>query len=194
MILVVGLLVFSVLAQSQPATPSPAEAKRKFAETIEKASAPTEAHKVLGALVGDFDQRILVSMGRGEPMKSHSVGKGQWIMGGRFVQFNSTSAPDEEVKGDRLVIFGYDPNVRKYTLWNIESMSLTATAASGDYDQASKTFTFDGEREEHSAKTPFRWTMKVQPDGSIAQEILMKFPNSSDYTPVVGVTYTRVNS
>ncbi len=191
---VFALAALAARAQQQPTSkPSQSEMKRQLAEMADRVARPTEAHKMLAPFVGRFDQITEVRMGPGEPLKSHSIGVGQWIMGGRFVKFESASAPDEELKGERMIVYGYDPQAKKYTLWNIETMSLTASTAVGDYDAAAKTFTFDGERDAPGGgKAPFRWVVKVQPDGVLAQQILMKPPGAADFVPVVSVTHTPI--
>ncbi len=153
-------------------------------------SAPTEEHKALAALVGSFDQRTQVNVGQTEPMKAHSVETGRWVVGGRYVEMHSTSAPDEELKGDRTAVYGYDPTLGKYTLWNIDSGSLAATVAVGDYDAATRTFTFDREKDNPTAgRVPFRWTLTIQESGAIAQSMKVR-PGGADYMEVVTVTYT----
>jgi hypothetical protein len=190
-VLVTSAVVASLFAQTPPAPgTSQTDMKRTMTAIIEKVSAPTENHKALAAFVGEFDQQSAVRMRFGETMKAHAVGTGRWIMGGRFVEVRSTSAPDEELKGERLLIYGYDPAARKYTLCNFESGSLTATTATGDYDAASKTFTFEGERDEPRAgKLAFRWVLKVRDGGVIDQQILVK-AGDKGFTEKVSVTHT----
>jgi hypothetical protein len=179
------------IAQPPASKLSQSEMKKQFAERVEKTSGPTDQHKLLAAFVGEFDQASEVRMGPGEPMKTHSIAKGKWIMGKRFVKVDCTSAPDEELKGDRLLIYGYDPQAKKFTLWNLESMSLTALTLTGDYDPEKKAFTFEGEREgPGGAKAPVRWVIQAQSGGTLGQEILMKMPGAEDFAPVVTIKYT----
>jgi len=176
---------------SQAPQRSQSEMKKQFAAMASQASAPTEQHKLLAMFVGAFDQVTEVRMGPGDPMRAHSTARGEWIMGGRFVKIDSQSAPDEELKGDRITVYGYDPQARKFTLWTIDSMSSTASIAEGDYDAKTKTFTFDGEREGPGpTKAKFRWTLKLEDGGAIAQEIAMKMPGSESFAPVVTVKHT----
>jgi hypothetical protein len=171
-----------------PAKSPQSEMKKQFADAA-RASAPTPEHKALAPFVGDFDQATEVRMGPGEPMKAHSIAKGEWVMDGRFVKIDSHSAPDEELKGDRITVYGYDPVLKKYTLWTIDSMSSTASIGEGTYDPHSKTFTFDGERAgPGNSRARFRWTLKIDDAGVIAQEIAMKM--GENYTPVVTVKHT----
>jgi hypothetical protein len=192
------ILLSSVRAGAQ-ATTQPtddaanAEMKRRFMDMVQRTSAPTEQHKMLAPLAGDFDVATEVHLGPGEPMRARGVGHGHWIMGGRFVQLDETAAPDEPLKGERMVIYGYDPAAQKYTMWQIESASLTASSATGDYDPASKTFTFEGNRGE-SNKPAFRWRVKIEDDGSITQTIEMKRPGAQEFAEFVKVRRTRRKS
>jgi hypothetical protein len=187
-----GVFVFVVLAQSQERkAPSQSELKKQFAEMAEKASAPTEEHKRLAALVGEFDQAVEVRMGPGEPLKSHVLATGEWSMGGRFVQITARSAPEEELKGERLTIYGYDTRANKYTMWTIESTATFAVEATGDFDAATKTFTFEGERYgQGPGKVPFEWVLRLQDGGAFTQEILMKPAQGEKAVPVVVVKNT----
>ena len=168
--------------------------KQQLAAMAEAASAPTDAHRALAMLVGRFDEITEVRMGPGEPMRAHSVCTAQWVMGGRFVRLESSAAPDEELKGDRLVVYGYDPAAKKYTLWNVESGSLTAVTALGDYDSTSKTLTFVGERDQSGVgKVPMRWVLRAEAGGVIAQTIALKFPGAPDFVQVVSVRRTPLH-
>ena len=193
-ILLVGVGVIAacalvMLAQSQEGKPLPErDAKRHFADAAEKASAPTAEHKRLAVLVGEFDQAVEVRMGSAEPLRSHVLATGAWIMGGRFVQITARSAPDEELKGERLIIYGYDTRADKYTLWTVETGATFAVSATGDYDAATKTFTFDGERyAQGTSKVPFRWVLRLKDGGAYMQEILMKSPQADGFVPVIVV-------
>jgi hypothetical protein len=157
---------------------------------MERSSAPTEQHKALGVFVGEFSQTSEVRLGPGEPIKARAVGVGRWTMGGRLVEVRSESAPEETLKGERLVIYGYDPMAKKYMLTNFDSLSYTATTALGDYDPASKTFTFEGSKDQPGGnKMPFRWVLKVQPDGAILQQVLVQV-QGKEFLEVVTVKHT----
>src|SRR5262245_35148640 len=106
------LLVAGAAMAQKPATP---------------AAPASEAHKALAAFVGQFDQHTEVRMGPGEPQKFHSTATGAWILGGQFVQVVSKSAPDEKQPGERVLIYGYDPQTKKYTLANYETGAPVGT-------------------------------------------------------------------
>lgn len=188
----VGAFVLVVLAQSQDGrSPTQSEMKKQFAETAEKTSAPTEEHKRLAVLVGEFEQQAEVRMGPGEPLRTHVLATGEWTMGGRFVQISAKTAPDEELKGERLTVYGYDTRAGKYTMWTIDSSNTFAVSASGDYDAATRTFTLEGERyAQGTSKIPFRWVVRLQEGGAFVQEILVKPPQAQEFIPAVAVRNT----
>lgn len=188
MIVLISLAAFAQQQQSPPAAkPTEADAKKQFAAMVEKNSAPTEAHKALAAFVGEFDERSEVLMGP-TPIHAHGSSKGQWIMDGRFVRVEGKSAPDEELKGERLIVYGYDPGLKKYTVWQVETGSLVAITGTGDYDAATKTFTFEGELPN---KMPFHWIFKVEEGGSMAVTVELKRPGQTDFAPEVRVKRTK---
>ena len=41
------------------------------------------------------------------------------------------SAPDEELKGERMNVYGYDPAAKKFTLWGIETFGLDLVLRDG---------------------------------------------------------------
>ena len=188
---VLGTVVLAVFAQSQERhAPTQSEMKQQFAELAKKMAAPTEQHKRLAAFVGDFDQAVEVRMGPGEPMKSRCVSTGTTLMGGCYVKIESRSAPDEELKGERLTIYGYDTQINKFTMWTIDSGNTYASSATGDYDPDTKTFTLEGEQYGRGAsKVPFRWVVRLQDGGGFTQEIQMK-PPQGELVPVVVVKNT----
>jgi len=190
-LIVAGGLALSTVARSQQVADNPqGEMKRRFGAAIEKAGAPTEQHKVLEVFVGEFDQNSEIRIGPGEPVRAHAIAKGRRIMGGRFVQIDIVPAPDEELKGERTLIYGYDPAARVYTLYNLETGSLVATTATGTYDAASKKFTFDGEQSVGMGKAQVRWTLRLLGDEAIEQKITVKNARAADYDEVVTVRYT----
>jgi hypothetical protein len=109
---------------------------------MEEAGKPGAAHKVLDAHVGKWDYTIKFSMTPGAPMtETKGTTESAWILDGRFVQ--------EKVKGEfmgqpfhGISTVGYD-NVKKKYVWTwTDNMSTGFAIAEGDYDAATKTFTY----------------------------------------------------
>ena len=166
--------------------PSRGEPSRKESG---RGAEPTDRHKALAAFVGQFDQESVIRMGPGGPVKARSVAKGRRILGGRFVEVDSVSAPGEKLQGERKLIYGYDPAANVYTLYNIETSDLVATTATGTYDDRTRTFSFDGEKSIGAARMPFRWVLRLLDGGVIEQKILVQ-ANEDKLVEVVTVVHT----
>lgn len=166
--------------------------KKSFNAATQKVKLPDEVHEALSAFVGKFDiaSEVQLAPPPAEPLKAKGVSTNKWIMGGLFVEASSTAAADEELKGDRLIVYGYDSGSKKYTMWQVESGSLTAATAVGDYDAATKTFTFDGEKDMGPVKkAPVTWVIHVEADGALKQVIKVKSA-SGPAREFVKVTFT----
>lgn len=176
-----------------PKTPSQSDMKAMFNANTARARLPAETHEALSALVGEFSTQSEVHLAPApaEPMRAHATTVGRWIMGELFVQVNGAADADEELKGERQTIYGYDPGAKTYTMWQVESGNLTATTATGYYDAATRTFTFEGERElGPRGKAAILWVIGVQPDGSLKQSIKLKQGDGAP-SEFVAVTHTR---
>ena len=168
-----------------------------YAQTANKPSAaqiqtaPGEQHKVLAAFVGDFDLVAKIQVGpKAPPLTAHAVSHGEWIMGNRFVEVKSAATADEPLKGERLLIYGYDPAISKYTLLNLDSGSLVSTLATGNFDPTTQIFTFNGEKSSSSGNPiRFEWLLKIKPEGVIEQTILVG-GSSGKLTEAVSVIHT----
>ena len=165
---------------------SQSEVKKSFNAATKAVKHPKEVHDALASFVGNFDTATEVSLGSsGEPLKTHDVATSKWIMGGLFVQFNSSAAADEDLKSDRMIVYGYDTGAKKYTIWQIESGSATASSATGDFDAATKTFTFEG----MAGATPVESVIHVEANGTLKKEIKKK-GKSGEMRVVAKVTHT----
>lgn len=79
-------------------------------EAWTKAATPGERHKIMDALVGEFDADATFYMGP-DAMQSKGVAKSEWILGGRFVHMRySGDACGQAFEG--VGYFGFD-NVRQ---------------------------------------------------------------------------------
>jgi hypothetical protein len=107
-------------------------------------STPNENHKVLGALVGDWDYTIKWWMSpEAKPEVSKGTSEVEWIMGGRFIQ--------HEVEGtsmgqpfEGMGVMGYDNEKRQYQSVWIDNMGTGVMRGSGSYDSTTKTLTDEG--------------------------------------------------
>jgi hypothetical protein len=186
--------VYAAFSQSKDDAKAQSQMKKQFTARMEQVGPVTEQQKLLLAFAGKFDLRTEVQMGPGQVMKAHGLAEGKAILGGRFVKFESTAAPDEELKGERINVYGYDTAAGKFTLWGVESMNNYSYSALGDYDSTTRTFKFEGEQHQADGSAiPFRWLLQVQESGALTQKISMKFPGAPDYAPLVNVSFTPLN-
>lgn len=186
-----GLALFGLGPEAGTGRP---EVKKMFNDMIDRTKLPAEAHEALGLLVGDFAtvSEVHVDPPPAEPMVARAHTTGKWILNGLFVEVNAAADADEAMKGERMLVYGYDPIAKKYTLWQIESGNMTATEARGDYDSAAKTLTFEGERDMgQRGKLALRWTIRAEPDGSLDQKITVRAPGAEQFTEFVHVTHRR---
>jgi len=192
MIAAVGALGWVQPKQKPAGGSAQSDMKKSFNAATKQVKLPQEARDALAAFAGSFDtaSEVQLAPAPAEPLKARGATTAKWIMGGLFVQANSTAAPDEELKGDRLIIYGYDIGSKKYTMWQIESGSTTAATATGDYDAATRTFTFDGEKDMGPVKkAPVSWVIHVEGDGTLKQVIKVKSANGQA-REFVRVTHT----
>ncbi|MGH7242623.1 MAG: DUF1579 family protein [Phycisphaerales bacterium] len=187
-----GGVLFAATAR-EPAPENPQhEMKQMFNAAVARAKLPPEVKAALGSFVGEFATVSEVHVSPTDPMVAHATSSGKWIMGDLFVQINASSDADEELKGERMIVYGYDPAAKKYTMWQIETGNLVATTATGTFDGATKTFTFNGERELGPRGTAaVQWIIAVQPDGSLKQSLKLKPKDQAEFTEFVTVVHTK---
>lgn len=186
-----SMLGVGALFAAQPAAGDGMESAIKK-QIMAMSRGATAEHKMLDVLVGKFDEVTTIYAGPA-PVTVRSASEAKWIMDGRYVQLDSKSAEGEELKGTRMIVYGYDPLAAKYTMFSIDTMGVTAAAATGTYDAASKTFTFEGTREMPGmGPVPYHMTLKVDEAGTITQSITMQLPEQTEVKEMVKTVRTRV--
>jgi hypothetical protein len=168
-----------------------AEDDKAMMEAMMRAATPGEPHRLLGEFAGRWNTSMKAWMAPGQPpIESSGVSEVTSILDGRFVQ--------ENFKGDfmgmqftGLGLSGYDNVTKKYQSTWVDNMSTCVIVMKGDYDPASKTFTFFGEYTDPTGKVS---TMKI------VQRIIDKDKHVSEFydkTPdgqlvkSMELTYTR---
>ncbi|MBX3356825.1 MAG: DUF1579 domain-containing protein [Phycisphaeraceae bacterium] len=116
---------------------------------IMKAMTPGEHHKVLEQMLGVWEGNVTMWMAPGaEPMKTHGTAKREMILDGRYLMEHVSAppmGPDEQpFKG--LGIVGYNGLENKYESVWMENVVTWMATATGTYDAAKKTLTFEGDR------------------------------------------------
>lgn len=169
--LAVAGALFAYSARSED-KPGAVETKAKEAvlsaeEMMKKAEAagrPGPAHKVLDALVGDWDIDGRCWMAPdGPPTETKGSAKVRWVLSGRFVQ--------EDFKGEfmgkpfhGLGLTGYDNMKKKYVGSWIDDMSTGMFVTEGTADTAGKLFTFHGKMDDPitgQQNKPFKFVVRI---------------------------------
>ncbi len=187
-----GIALYGQPQQPAPsAQPTPSDIKKQMNAMNENSRMPVEQHEALNLLAGEFDAHTEMHLGNGEAITVNATTNSHWVVGGRFLEMESVSAPGEDLKGERIVMYGYDPTAKNYTMWQVETSNPTAATATGDYDASTKTFTFTGKRAVAGmGALPFKWVLKSLDKGAVEQTIQVQMPGAADYQEVVKVTYT----
>jgi Protein of unknown function (DUF1579) len=140
-----------------PGQPSAADMEKMMQQMMEL-SKPNENHKLLASLDGTWDCNVKMWMD-GDTSKKPEVSKStavrKSIMDGRYVVMDVTGkmempGPDgkkKEITFKGQGTEGYDNVKKKFVGTWMDNMGTGIMMSEGDYDPASKTFTYTGEME-----------------------------------------------
>lgn len=130
-----------------------------------------ENHKLLAEMAGRWNYTVKMWMApSAPPMESTGVGVRKPIMNGRYFQVDYTGkikmpGDDGKVKDVEFLgtsLEGYDNAKKKFVASWADSMGTGILISEGDYDPATKTFTYRGEMEMvPGTKTKYREVVKV---------------------------------
>src|SRR5437016_2898656 len=116
-LLIGAVLAAAAFALEQPdGAAKPGMMKQMLNKNTAQAKLPAQVHDALAQLVGEFAtvSEVHLAPPPAEPMVARADTSGRWVMGGLFVQVKSAAAEDEELKGERMIVYGYDPAAKKY--------------------------------------------------------------------------------
>lgn len=109
---------------------------------------PSDKHELLKQFSGNWEVETEFVMEPGQPpMTFKSSSAGELLMGGRFVEVNTTGT----VMGmpiEAMQLFGHDNAREVYTLYGIDGMGTAAVSAEGTYDPETKTLSLHGEEDD----------------------------------------------
>lgn len=159
-----GIALTSAAYTAEGATPAPS-AEEQMMAAYEAAAKVGPQHEGLQYFVGKWQEEISVSMDpKAPPSKSKGAAVIQSIMGGRFVQmFHAGSFMGMPHIGQGLT--GYDNVTGKYLSQWIDNSSGAIFLATGSYDEAGKTYTFNGEMTDPmnpTKRTPVREVVRIE--------------------------------
>lgn len=178
---IAGIAFLAGYAVSEEAGTDAREEKKEMVEMMAAKGQPTEAHKRLEAMVGEFETTLAMTMGPGAPsMTARSTAKGRWVLGGRFIEMTTEPAPDEEFRMSSISYFGYDARIGKYFWWGIDSSDTYSVFAEGEYDEATKSLVLYGENFEPDlgGKVPFRTTIGLGGPAAYTLDVAFEMPEA----------------
>jgi hypothetical protein len=131
---------------------------QKLMQQMMELSKLNENHKLLSGLDGTWTYTVKMWMTpdpASKPQESKGVAVRKSIMDGRFVEMDVTGKMQIPGAGGKMQemtfkghgMEGYDNVKKKFVGTWIDNMGTGIMLAEGDYDPASKTFTYDGEVE-----------------------------------------------
>ena len=159
-------------ATTTAAQPSAADMKKMMAQMMEL-SKLNENHKLLASLDGTWNCNVKMWMD-GDTSKKPDVSKStavrKSIMDGRYVimdvtgkmQMPGADGKPKEITFKGMAIEGYDNVKKKFISTWCDNMGTGIMMSEGDYDAATKTFTYTGEFEMMPGmKQKIRETLKI---------------------------------
>lgn len=194
-LLVVPAIALMSFGRLQPQDqPPPAPDVDALLEMVEAMSRPVEAHAVLGAFEGQWTYTGQFTMGPGAPrLTLHGQATGRWILGRRFLVFESRTLPDSLLPMESMSVFGYDTRVGRYTVWGIDTLGTYSVSAQGEFDPKRRVFELHGESAEPGLGVmPFRFMLTVP--GEDRFDLAIEFPNPAaqgEWMTIASFTYTR---
>ncbi|MFZ4574423.1 MAG: DUF1579 family protein [Phycisphaerales bacterium] len=169
----------------QPTSPASAQTPEQSAamrdqlvSLISEAGKPVEAHKVLELLAGDFEVKGTLTLMPGVDVDWESEGRGEMILGGRFMELNIKSKPGAKVQIGSKTIFGYDTRRDAFTIWGIDTMGTYSVSGSGTYDEAAKKLVLMGTEKEGGRTLNFRFTYLFSDTGYTTELEFEMAPNT----------------
>lgn len=127
-------------------------------EAWRKYMAPNEAHKMMAAENGTWNNEMTFWMGPdAQPEKHKSVSRAKMILGGRYQEVTYSGDMMGQPFEGRSTL-GFNNTNNQYTSTWIDNMGTGTMVATGVYDEAAKVINFKGEMVNpvDGSKTPFR--------------------------------------
>jgi hypothetical protein len=157
-VVLVLLLAVPALAQDAKKQPSEAEIMAMYAEMAQ----PVAEHKRITDLAGSWKVTTKLWFDpAGQPMTATGTGVAKPILGGRFVQIDTTLAGTPA--SESMSVVGFDRRTNEYTLVGFDTLGTYYITAAGKYDEAQKSILLSGSYLQPPANVPqkyrFAWKM-----------------------------------
>ncbi len=199
-----GLVSLSAAVQpdrTRPAQPTPSKQppdrpldKEPSQDDRARLAQPGPEHRNLSAFVGSWDVSGQMWMEPGaSPETVSGTCTARWVLDNRFVQSHAEgSYGGKPYEG--FGVMGYDNAQKKYVSSWQDNMCTSLKSAKGEYDAASKTFTFKGEsKDEKGLNVLTRCTVKVTSDNEHTETMFVTAPGQKE-AKVMEITFRRSGS
>lgn len=179
------LLVFAVVVNAQEMTPE------EMQEMYMKAAQPGEQHEFLSKYAGEWNMKYTGIMPDGSEFTESVEAKAEMILEGRFLKSHAWG----KMMGMDIESFnylGYDTRLGHYTMWAIDTYGTYAVAATGKYDEETKSIEFTGMNYEMwaQAEKPFKVIMSFTSEDEWSSDVYVTVPGD-ELTKVVTAKATR---
>lgn len=182
-----GYAFSSVANQKEDMAKMKAEYMAKWTEY----ATPSEGHKVLEQLVGNWEYTLKYwSSPDTSPEESTGTNDVKWILGGRFLEMDVNGrSMGQPFEG--MGIMGYDNAKKEYVNTWIDSMGTGMMNATGSYDAETKTLTETGSYTDPIAgQQTFKGVTKFIDEDNVSYEMYISNPEGKE-TRVMEINYTR---
>ena len=170
-VLMIGLALASTgFAQED----KPELTQDQMMEMVMKLAGPSEEHKILESLVGEWNTDVALWMAPGiEPMRFNGETTNEMILGGRFLLSQGHSG-EGDMYTETLWILGFDRRHEYYTLIGMDTWGTYHITSVGEYDAKTKILTMSGEVDDPLlGMERFRTVLHFEGAGKYTVEMIM---------------------
>ena len=183
------------LAEQASTQPAPDAANAAAMEAMQRLGSPSEGHKTLEPLAGNWNYTLQWWMSPEAPPQAMSgTSANHLILGGRFLQQEvHGAATAEQPPFDGLGFIGYDNIRQEYQTTWFDNMATGMMVGTGQFDAAGQTFT---ERSDFScpmtgeAHRQSRSVLKIVDANHHTYESYMRTPDGTEFK-AMEIRYTR---
>lgn len=183
-------------AKSKPAA-MPAGMDEAAMQKMMALGSPSENHKLLESLVGEWTHTVTMKMQPDAPaQESSGTNTNKWIMDGRFIQEEASGSMDMGGKSQPFLglgIVGYDNMNQEFTAIWIDNMMTGIMTSKGQYDAKTKTITEKGTMScpmSGEKNKPFRSEVKLIDNDNYTYSMYTKDKSGKEFKSIE-VVYKR---
>lgn len=160
-----------------------------------EATAPTKEHDLLRRLAGEWTYVVEMTVPGTPPMRGSGMTSIREILGGRFMEFRSTSdAMDPPVQS--VSILGYDSRkgIEEYFALSVDTLGHYYIDPRGKWDPESASLVLHGEEFDPATgmNSPYRQVFRFPGEDTMTCEVFITMPGAREPYRMVGIVYRRV--